>query len=508
MIFSSTEFLFFLPFALLAFYVSKHFFSITIMKWILIISSLFFYGWNTPWFIFVLSLSTIATFLSVKWMQAFPTNSLQNRIAFYCGLAASLGNLIFWKYTGAIFSELKDFGLLDSDFINIILPLGISFYTFQQLTYVMDARSNKIKAVTFTDYFLFISFFPQLVVGPIVRHDEILPQVMAKRFGTIRIQNILIGSLIFLVGLAKKVILADNISLLVDPIFLDIEHGFPVSTTDAWIATIGYTLQLYFDFSGYSDMAIGIARMFGLKLPENFYSPLKATSILDFWRRWHITLTRMTTRYVFNPISIYTTRLAVSLNLSKSSSTIISVAPASFVTFVLIGLWHGASLTFLLFGVLHSCMAIIEYLYFPRMLFVQKKDLISKLKTLFSRIITLFLVMISLILFRSPDLATFISFLETMLDFSDDYVSSVSFTSLFSALLLFLAFIISQISPNSSEIFLRYRPAIKTYTGNRGSEIHIKRHVNWKFIFFIGFLTGLSLLYMLEGTTEFLYADF
>ena len=155
--------------------------------------------------------------------------------------------------------------------LEIILPLGISFYTFQQFTYVMDGRSRELPKTSFTDYVLYVTFFPQLIIGPIVRHDELLPQIAKRSFGRFKLQNLIVGCLIFTIGLGKKILLADNLSLLVDPAFSDAASSRSIGMIDAWVASLAYTLQLYFDFSGYSDMAVGVARMFGLRLPENFH---------------------------------------------------------------------------------------------------------------------------------------------------------------------------------------------------------------------------------------------
>ena len=482
--------------------------SLAVMKWVLILSSFIFYGWNVPWFVLVLLLSTLATFCAVRWMKVFETDSIAHRSAFYFGLVASLGNLIFWKYTEPLFSGFQSAGLNGIDVFDVVLPLGISFYTFQQLTYVMDGRSRQLPSASLSDYLLYVTFFPQLVIGPIVRHDELLPQIAHKRFGRFRLQNLIIGSLIFAVGLGKKIIFADNLALLVDPVFFDASQGFAIGILDAWVASISYSLQLYFDFSGYSDMAVGIARMFGLRLPENFYSPLKATSILDFWRRWHITLTRMTTSYVFNPVSIYFTRLAMSRDIPKTLNVILSVAPASFFTFVLIGLWHGASWTFLLFGVLHSTMAIIEYLYFPRMSYIKNNDLQNGIKYLTARVVTLFLIVISLSLFRSPSVSSFTYLLSVMFGFSKEQVSSVFGITLLNVLIFVVALLASQFLPNTSELFRRYRSVIDTYTGYKKLAKWWNGQITWGFVFYAGIIASLSLIYMLKGSAEFLYADF
>jgi D-alanyl-lipoteichoic acid acyltransferase DltB (MBOAT superfamily) len=255
-------------------------------------------------------------------------------------------------------------------------------------------------------------------------------------------------------------------------------------------------------------MAVGTARMFGIRLPENFHSPLKATSILDFWRRWHITLTRLTTRYVFNPTSLFFTRLTADLKLPKYLIIVVSAGPASFLTFVLIGLWHGLSWPFLLFGVIHSVMSLVEYLYFPKMEYLKKSDHYSLLKTSISRIVTLLLVMFSLILFRSYDISSFVNLIEAMFNYKSSMKSSFLSNNLMNSVILLIAFIISQSQPNTTEIFKRYRSVISTYHGYRKQPSSFSWRINWLLIFCIATVLGLSVMYRLRGSAAFIYADF
>lgn len=508
MLFNTLDFFFFLPILLLLFYISKLFAPMKVLKWVLICASLIFYGWNVPWFIAVLILSTTVTFFSVRWMKNLHLGTLPYKVAFYIGLLGSLGNLVFWKYTEPALEVINSSGLIYIGMQELILPLGISFYTFQQFTYVMDGRTQKLQNTSLTDYFLYVTFFPQLIIGPIVRHDELLPQLAQKRLGHFRLQNLIIGSLIFSIGFAKKILLADNLALLVDPAFSDLSASKPIGMLDAWAASLGYSLQLYFDFSGYSDMAIGVARMFGIRLPENFHSPLKATSIMDFWRRWHITLTRVTTRYVFSPVSIYFTRIAIQRQVPKFVNSMMSVAPASALTFVLIGFWHGVSWNFLFFGIIHSILVVMEYFLFPRMGFTNEDDINSRIRTYIARAITLFLIVLTLALFRSPSLNVFILLIESMFGIgSDDVVSSFG-TSIINVLILFLALCISQISPNTTQIFKRYRSVIVTYVGIVNKKPLVTKKITWKFVLYTGLIFTLSLIYLLQGRAEFLYADF
>jgi D-alanyl-lipoteichoic acid acyltransferase DltB (MBOAT superfamily) len=232
-----------------------------------------------------------------------------------------------------------------------VLPLGISFFTFTQIAYLVDTHDRPdASGRNFGEYLLFVLFFPHLLAGPIVHHGQLMPQMTTPEFQHLRLHNLIVGGAMFLVGLAKKVLGADTFVILVGPVFRAATAGQEVSVLEAWVGALAYTLQLYFDFSGYSDMAIGLARMFGIQFPRNFDSPYKATSIVDFWRRWHITLSAFLRDYLYiqlggnrkGPVRRY-------LNL--------------FLTMLLGGLWHGAGWTFVVWGALHGFYLIVNHAF-------------------------------------------------------------------------------------------------------------------------------------------------
>lgn len=508
MFFNSLTFIFgFLPIVLFLFYSLKKYNLLYLVKYLLIISSLIFYGWQTKWFVIVLLSSTIITYYSVFFINLFKQNFFLKNFFLWVGIIGSLGNLIIWKYSSDFFILIDStFRIYNfAGFANLVIPLGISFYTFQQLTYVFDAKTKNIKNISFIDYCLYITFFPQLIIGPIVLHNEFIPQIKSKAFGIFRFQNIIIGFFIFIIGLAKKVLIADNLAIYVDSIFYAANNNLLITSIDAWAGAFGYTFQLYFDFSGYSDMALGIARMFGLKLPENFYSPLKAISVMDFWRRWHITLTRLTTKFIFNPIALYFTRYCLDKNLSKFLVTFITIAPASLLTFVIIGFWHGASLNFILFGFFHSILAILEYLFFPKIITINTEKITNKLKFIVSRIYTLFSIVLSLVIFRSNNLQTLGNMYQSLFSFNFDLFASEVIKSYFICSIFLMAFFISQFSLNISEIFKQYKPVIKTYTSRK---IIQNKKISSFMLLFLGFIFTLSILFITTNTSQFLYADF
>ena len=282
-------------------------------------------------------------------------------------MAVDLGLLGYYKYTGFFLDTLNAAAGTGYTWRTLILPLGISFYTFQQLTLLADISAGKIKDFRFRDFLLFVTFFPHLIAGPIVHHREMMPQFQKADYRLNR-ENLAIGFVLLSVGLFKKVILADTIAEYVTPVFSDAAAGKPISLLFAWAAAVGFTLQMYFDFSGYSEMALGLARMVGIKLPMNFNSPLKALSVVDYWSRWHITLTRFLTAYIYNPIAIRLARRRALAGKPGVTGARISweaffgiVAAPTLVTMFLSGLWHGAGDQFLLFGMLHGVALVINH---------------------------------------------------------------------------------------------------------------------------------------------------
>jgi len=511
MLFNSFVFIFgFFPVVLAGFYALTHFRHIRAAKIFLVLASLVFYGWFSPWIVLVLLTSLVLTYLSVDAIRVLPKDSGLRKLAFLFGLAASLGNLMFWKYADVAIWGFNSVTGSSAPLLQLVVPLGISFYTFQLLTFVLDAYAGRVKGrVPPLDFSVYAVLFPQLVVGPIVRYDEMLPQVAAPAFGKLRVQNLVVGLAIFVVGLAKKVILADNLALMVDPSFERVGAGEVVSMVEAWRGALAYTLQLYFDFSGYSDMAIGIARAFGLRLPINFHSPLRSHSTLDFWRRWHITLTRMTTTYVFSPISMMATRFAARHRIKGLMSTLVMVTPACLITFVLIGFWHAASGTFLLFGLLHTIYAVTEYMWRQ----VKPAAVLARIplpvRILLARAVTLLLIVVSLALFRSPDVPFFFRYATFLFGGGDGLGTLANIDrAWFNILLLSTAFVVSQFVPNTQQLFARYKPGIFSYIEHARDKPARMPRLGMVAAVTLGFLFIIALAYIAQGRAEFLYFGF
>ncbi len=350
MLFNAKEFIFlFLPITLaLFFWLGSNKGIRPAIAW-LVAASLFFYGYFKPVYLLLIGGSIIFNYLlgiaiddlkrtgkqkSAKWLMIF-------------GVTANLASIALFKYADFIIGNVNAVAGSSFTELGLLLPLAISFFTFQQIAYLADCYNKDVVERDFLNYSLFVTFFPQLIAGPIVHHTEMLPQFSKPGIGKINWENITVGLSIFSLGLFKKVIIADNIATFSDPVYAAALAGQSLTFLEAWVAALGYTVQLYFDFSGYSDMAIGLARMFGILLPLNFNSPYKATNISDFWRRWHMTLSRFLRDYLY---------IALGGNRAGQLRRYVNLA----VTMVLGGLWHGAGWTFIIWGALHGVFLVIN----------------------------------------------------------------------------------------------------------------------------------------------------
>lgn len=350
MLFNSPVFiLIFLPVALIGFY--------ALLKWhngngaalFLVAASLFFYGWWEPVYVLLISGSVVFNY-SIGWalINARRDSRQPSKRVLILGIVGNLGLLGVFKYADFAISSFGALSQTEFTTVNIVLPLAISFFTFQQIAYLVDAHAGKVTETRFVTYCLFVTFFPQLIAGPIVHHAEMMPQFLRHDRLRRLWPNLAVGTTIFILGLLKKIALGDTAALWSDGVFGAAALGDAPSLIEAWIGTLAFTLQIYFDFSGYSDMAIGLARMFGIRLPLNFDSPYKATSIIDFWHRWHMTLSRFLRDYLYVPLGGRTLGWLVQYRNIM-------------IVMLLGGLWHGAAWTFVIWGGLHGVYLVINH---------------------------------------------------------------------------------------------------------------------------------------------------
>jgi len=389
MLFTTPEFIFiFLPVCLLIVGITKHYIGHKSAYAALSFASLFFYAqWNlsdVP--VIVLSIAVnfvVAHFLSV--IQKGPRLSL-----LIFGVTTNIMALLYYKYTNFI--------LINAGYksINIILPLGISFFTFQQIAFIVDIYRADIKKMPVTNYAVTVLFFPHLIAGPLIHYKAIMAQFEHKL--SVNITNILLGIPVFSIGLAKKLALADPISTIVSPIFQKSQSG-PLEFFEGWVASLGYTAQLYFDFSGYSDMAIGIALMFGITLPVNFNSPYRAASIIEFWKRWHISLSLFLRDYLYIPLGgnrVSRARWYVNLLMVMCIG----------------GFWHGAGWNYLIWGGLHGSFLVVNNMW-RRNVPDQIRE--SLLLRPICFVITFLCVVLAWIFFRAPDISSAINIINGMI---------------------------------------------------------------------------------------------
>ncbi len=340
MLFNSLEFLFiFLPVTFFVyFYLNKKKLIMLATGWLVLASLAFYSYWNINYLPLIL-ISMVFNYC-VGYTLSHRTNlRLNRRGVLFFGLAGNLALLCYFKYFDFLINNINLVLHTGFDTLKIALPLGISFFTFTQIAYLVDAYKREVKEYDFLNYSLFVTFFPHLIAGPILHHSEMMPQFKNLRKRVINHKNISLGLFLLAIGLFKKVIIADNLS----PVVQDLFDIIPVlDFWEAWIGSLAYTFQLYFDFSGYCDMALGIAYLFNIALPINFNSPYKSENIQDFWRRWHITLSRFLKNYIYIPLGG---------NRAGEWKTYRNL----FLTFLIGGIWHGANWTFVIWGVLHGC---------------------------------------------------------------------------------------------------------------------------------------------------------
>ncbi|CAE6820539.1 Peptidoglycan O-acetyltransferase [Paraburkholderia nemoris] len=373
MLFNSFIFLtLFLPPALAGYYLLGQRMPRVAAAW-LCGASIVFYGWWNPAFVALLAGSIAFNYAMSCAIVAAPAQSARRRWLLGLAITADLALLVRYKYLATLLTALVHAsGIAPADWVahgmqDVILPLGVSFFTFTQIGYLLDCNAGIVKERDPLGYVQFVTFFPHLIAGPILHHKEMMTQFAQPATYKLRAENLSIGAFVFTIGLAKKLLFADTIAPFADA-------GFAAPHELQWLAAWGtclaYALQLYFDFSGYSDMAVGLAKMFGVRFPLNFNSPFKAASIIDFWQRWHMTLTRYLTAYLYYPLAMRINRsralrgLPIGRLAQRSTSGFLStVAVPTFYTMALAGIWHGAGLQYLIYGLLHALYLTVNHAY-------------------------------------------------------------------------------------------------------------------------------------------------
>lgn len=379
MLFNSLIFItVFLPLALAGWYLLQRLENPVFAKLFLVGMSLWFYGYYNIYYLWIL-LASLALNYIVSALFDRAEAVWQKKVLFGAGIAINLGLLFYFKYFNFFIDNCNFFLHTNISVERIGLPLGISFFTFQQLSYLIERYKGSVVHYGILDYSCFISFFPQLIAGPIVLHSEFIPQLTERKSRKPSAERLFDGFSLFILGLSKKVLLADMLAVLVNAEYANIAY---LDAPSAWVTIIAYMLELYFDFSGYCDMARGIGKMFGFELPENFCSPFMAESVRDFWKRWHITLYRFFTNYIYIPLGG---------NRKGKARQCFNLM----VVFLASGVWHGANWTFIVWGIMHGLAVVWETL-FPRLKFRA---------AWLNRLVTGIFVTLSFSIFRSDSLS-------------------------------------------------------------------------------------------------------
>lgn len=485
----------------------------------LIIVSLIFYGYYIPSYTLLIIFS-----ITVNFIIAFYINSQakSKKIMFYLGLLFNITLLCFYKYTNFI---LENIGLIFNKPFqskNILLPLAISFFSFQQIAFLSDVTQGKIKKIKFINYFLFIIFFPQLIAGPIVRYYDIIPQFLKNKSNKFYNRNFALGIFLFTLGLAKKVLIADQLSPFVDKVFDLSLISSNINPIEAGYAALFYSFQLYFDFSGYCDMAMGLAKIFNISLPLNFNSPYKAKNIIDFWRRWHITLSSFLTQYIFLPLNIVLARKSKNKIYQFQRIIPLSILLPITITFFISGLWHGAGWTFIVWGLIHGILVIINYIWVNFKKNIGFKYDKENFYIFFCRVITFISVTISFIFFRAENLPSAFNIIKSILrlfdlsfilssnNFSTLSIEPVNqFLNIYTLALLILILIVNLL-PNAQEItfsyfryFNPYKKELKKY-----KYLYYIYKINPKHLSLLIFLVFVICLSQLININAYIYFNF
>ena len=459
MLFNSYIFIFlFLPICIIGYFLINKTGKYKIGHGFLLGMSLWFYGYFNPGYLLIIISSVILNFLFYKWMKKQQiAGKVVSKSVMILAVAVNLGIIFYFKYMDFFIENVNAIAKTDWPLMHIVLPLGISFFTFQQISFIVDTYRAQVPDYDFLTYACYVTYFPQLIAGPIVTHDELIPQLLDESKKRIDWDSMARGFYMFAMGLGKKVLLADVFGITVSWGFEDVAS---LQATNAILVLLAYCFQLYFDFSGYCDMAIGLGQMMNIDLPVNFNSPYKALTITDFWNRWHMTLSRFFTRYVYIPLGG---------NRKGNARTYFNL----FIVFLLSGFWHGAAWTFVLWSVLNGIFVIITRMY---------RKTFEGMHPALGWLITQGFFNLTLVFFRANTISDAITFIKQILyvDFTpidvnilygfqtaplkfllDGTALTYSLPFIYVGLYYFLALFIVLGSPNSHELMKEFKPSVK-----------------------------------------------
>jgi alginate O-acetyltransferase complex protein AlgI len=461
--------------------------------------SLVYYGWWNANYLALLGFSVLFNFSVGRCLSSGMARDARRRLLLV-GIAVNLGLIGYFKYANFFVDTFDRLAGASYSLPPIVLPLAISFFTFQQIAFLVDAYRGETREHRFVDYCLFVTFFPQLIAGPIVHHKEMLPQFTRRIRYRLNSIDFSIGTTIFFIGLFKKVVLADHMATIANPVFDGALADQHPDLLNAWLGALAYSFQIYFDFSGYSDMAIGLGRLFGIKLPLNFNSPYKAVNMIDFWRRWHMTLSRFLKDYLYIPLG------GNRLGKARRYENLM-------VTMLLGGLWHGAGWTFVFWGGLHGAYLVINHAWHA----IRRaggRDLGESRwwGRALGCFLTCFAAVIGWVFFRAETFDAAQSILRAMTGLNGLHrpVTHVQVQE-FCLMLACMAFV--WFLPNAQDLFVRFKPALQygRSLDRRRANVAGLFRVLWRptpqWAVFVAIISVVSVLQM-SKVTEFIYYQF
>lgn len=487
MLFNSYIFiLVFLPLCLVGYFGLNHLGRYTLAQAFLLGMSLWFYGYFNPSYLLIILASIVMNYGFTQLMGK-TTKPLLRRLELVFAVLLNIGVLFYFKYFDFFLMNVNRIFHTDFPLRNILLPLGISFFTFQQVSYVVDAYRGEVQQYNFLQYASFVVYFPQLIAGPIVTHDELIPRFMDLSRKKFNWDHFAQGMFMFVLGLSKKVLIADVFGAAANWGFANVQI---LDTTNAVLSSLAYTIQIYFDFSGYCDMAIGIGQMMNLELPVNFDSPYKALTISDFWKRWHKTLTRFFTKYIYIP-------------LGGSRKGTLRTYLNVMIVYLVSGIWHGANYTFIAWGILHGLFCVF---------YRWKKAWFDKLHPALNWFITFSFVSLTWIIFRADSIGDALVIFKRILQMEFGPVN----TNILNAFLLPELEILIQKIPQlmyfqwypNTLLLLFYGGAMGLILGARNAREHMLTfQPNWKNLFATAILLFWCVM-SFSGVSTFLYFNF
>jgi alginate O-acetyltransferase complex protein AlgI len=500
MLFTQFEFLFmFLPLAFAGYFLIAHFVAAPAarLSWLAAASLVFYSYWDVR-FIPIIVVSIIFNY-AMGLLIAHQTGKPARGWVFAIAASANLLALGFFKYTNFAIQFFDALTRSKYPSLAIVLPLGISFFTFTQIAYLADVYGGYPHERSFLKYGLFVTYFPHLVAGPILHHREMMPQFGSETSRKISPENVALGLTILAIGLFKKSFIADGFALIANPVF-DAAKQSHLHLLDAWAGSFAYSLQIYFDFSGYSDMAIGLSLLFGIKLPFNFDAPYKSRSIVEFWRRWHITLSRFLRDYLYIPLGG---------NRLGDRRRNINLAA----TMVLGGLWHGAGVTFILWGALHGLFLTINHRWTE---FTKRQPALARMTRVWwyplaALGLTQAAVVFAWIFFRADNFYDAVRVIKSMAGFADQQRVGARLVDAYGGASIVLGYIVCLILPNVNAMFARWNVGLETYKNESPWSIlnfNWRPSIAWAVTTSVALLVAIVINLVAGDSSQFLYFQF